>query len=523
MNTTQNRTITNWDKKTDVVIVGYGGAGASAAISAYDAGAEVLILESTLKGGGNTAVAFGGFLCPTNVEDAVTYITGLFDLSLSERDDNLIRIFAEEAVHNVEWVEGLKEGTITHSYGGAGYPTVKGADSMKKYLVHGSGNGIAGFAANLFNLFRYAVEEDRQIPVITKTPAKRLVTSHNGEVIGVIALHEGKEIAIRANRAVVLTTGGYAADLQMLQNYMKGFPIYNIGHPGNKGDGIRMAQKVGAGLWHMNGASCVFGLKVPDFESALSIAISQKAHIFVDKQGQRFVNEIEIEHHAGLLAVDFYDPQKLEYPRIPFYVIFDEAARKKGRITRAVGFGSAGIQYQWSKDNSAEIEKGWIKKGESLKVLAETLNIDPEALEKTVSRWNQHVDNGEDLDFGRNVVSKNAVLRFDNMYIDDDSDTGSNDKSEFRIETGPFYAIEIHPCLLNTQGGPRRNAKAQVLDAFGEPIPRLYSAGELGSMWGMIYQGAGNIAECMVFGRIAGRNGAAESPLRWDKGEGKEG
>jgi predicted oxidoreductase len=80
------------------------------------------------------------------------------------------------------------------------------------------------------------------------------------------------------------------------------------------------------------------------------------------------------------------------------------------------------------------------------------------------------------------------------------------------LETPPYYALELNPCLINTQGGPRRNAAARVLDAFGDPIPRLYSAGELGSLWGIIYQGAGNIAECMVFGRIAGRNAAAERP-----------
>ena len=502
-----------WDKETDVVVVGYGGAGAAAAIEAHDAGADVLILESTEKGGGNTTVAFGGFLCPTNVKGAITYISGLFDLSLSEKDETLILVFAEESVKNVDWVTGLKEGTTVHSYGGAGYPQVEGSEGIKKYIVHGESNGATAFAANLFNLLRYAVEDRRQIPVLTQTPGRRLVTNHDGEVIGVIAQSEGKEISIRARRGVILTTGGYAADLQTLQNHVKGFPVYNLGHPGNKGDGIRMAQKVGAGLWHMNGVSCGFGLKVPEFEPAFGMMINQKAHIFVNKRGKRFVNEIKIEHHAGLLAVDFYDTQTLEYPNIPFYAIFDETVRKKGRISGGVNVGSAGGLYEWSMDNSVEIEKGWIKKGETLKALAEELNIDPESLETTVSRWNRHVENGKDPDFGRDVVSKNAVLRFDNKFIDSDDESEDTDKKAFQIDTPPFYAVEIHPALLNTQGGPRRNRKAQVLDAFREPIPRLYSAGELGSMWGLIYQGAGNIAECMVFGRIAGKNAAREEPL----------
>ncbi|WP_289186232.1 FAD-binding protein, partial [Turicimonas muris] len=82
------------------------------------------------------------------------------------------------------------------------------------------------------------------------------------------------------------------------------------------------------------------------------------------------------------------------------------------------------------------------------------------------------------------------------------------------IENGPFYAVELYPTLVNTQGGPRKNVKGQVLDAFGNPIPRLYVAGELGSMWGPIYQGACNNAESMVFGRIAGANVAQETPLK---------
>ncbi|MBU2647493.1 FAD-binding protein [bacterium] len=501
-----------WDREVDVLIVGYGGAGSAAAIEAHDAGAEVLILESTEKGGGNTAVSFGGFLCPTNVEEAITYITGLFDLSFSEKDENLIRVFAEASVQNVEWVTGLKEGTTVHNYGGAGYPMVAGAESMKKYVVHGDGKGLIGFAKNLFNLFQHAVEDKRQIPIQYNTPARKLVTDTSGAVVGLVAEADGKEIAIHARRAVILTCGGYEADQQMLQNHVKGFPVYNIGHPGNKGDGIRMAQLVGAGLWHMNSVSCGIGLKIPSFESAFAMHISRKAHIFVDKNGQRFINEVDIEHHAGLLAVDFYDTKTLQYPRIPFYVIFDETVRKKGPISKAVGLGSAGVQYKWSKDNSIEIEKGWIKKRETLASLAKEINLDPESLDQSVARWNQQVNEGEDSDFGRDLSAGAKTAQLQNSLLDEEVNGEKTGKSELLIETAPYYAIEIHPTLINTQGGPRRNEKAQVLDAFGDPIPRLYSAGELGSMWGLIYQGAGNIGECIVSGRIAGRNSAAETP-----------
>lgn len=323
------------------------------------------------------------------------------------------------------------------------------------------------------------------------TRALRLVTGTAGEVLGVVAERDGKEIAICARKAVILTTGGYEFDAGLLQNSVKGFPIYSLGCPGNRGDGIRMAQKAGAGLWHMNGVSCTFGIKVPEFPSALGMTLRPAAHIFVDRKGRRFVNERDIETHAALLAVDHYDAHALMYPRIPFYAVFDEEGRRQGPISVSASLGTAGGQYTWSQDNKAEIEKGWIVKGETLPDLAGKLTIQAATLRETLAGWNRDVRAGEDALFGRNVTL---------------------DSTSLCIQTAPFYAVAIYPCLINTQGGPRRNGRAKILDALSNPIPRLYSAGELGSIWGLIYQGGGNIAECLVFGRIAGRNAAAEKP-----------
>jgi succinate dehydrogenase/fumarate reductase flavoprotein subunit len=362
---------------------------------------------------------------------------------------------------------------------------------------------MSGSSDNLWDLLSYAVEQKRKIPVLTETPAKRLVTNAKGEVIGVIALAKGKEIAIKAKKGVVLTTGGYEFDAKTLQNSVKGFPIYAVGNPGNTGDGIRMAQKVGAGLWHMNGVSCPMGIKVPEFEAAFYMSINHPGFIFVDKHGKRFVNEKAIESHAGLLALDFYDTHALEYPRIPCYAIFDEATRMKGPISSSTGRGYNGkYLYKWSRDNAAEIQKGWIIKGDTIEELAAKLKMDPKALAGTMTRWNEDVKKGEDTQFHRPV---NAPKSDNPAYKELVTAVWSAP-----LEKGPFYALELYPTLLNTQGGPRRNTKAQILDAFGEPISRLYSAGELGSMWGIIYQGAGNIGECFVYGRIAGKIAAAE-------------
>jgi len=494
-----------WDHDVDVAVIGYGGAGAAAAITAHDNGAKVLILEKMPQGGGNTRVSAGGILCPTNVEDAYTYISALYDYSNSEIDKTIVRLYAEMSVKTVDWVMGLKEGTKLAVYGGAGYPHVPGSKSMQKYAVQGAARGMAGGADNLWAVLTYAVEEKRKIQVMTETPAQRLVTGAEGEVIGVVARAKGQDIAIRARRAVILTTGGYEFDERAKQNFYKGFPIHSLGNPGNTGDGIRMAQQIGASLWHMNGASCPLGIKVPEFEAAFMMHISQPGFIFVDQDGKRFRNEKAIEAHAGLLAVDFYDTEELKYPRIPCYAIFDEETRVKGPISALAGLGYAGKRYKWSQDNAAEIDKGWIIKAATLAELAGRIKVEPKSLEATVAKWNADVKAGDDTLFHRPIKAPaHEGVSYQEL---------ARPVWSAPLEKAPYYAMVLYPTLLNTQGGPRRNIKAQILDCFDEPIPRLYSAGELGSMWGVIYQGAGNNAESIVFGQIAGRNAAAEKPL----------
>jgi len=494
----------SWDLDADVVCIGYGGAGAASAITAHDAGAKVIVLEKMPQGGGNTAVSLGGVLCPTNVEDAVTYITALYEFCHSEIDPALIRAYAELAVKNMDWLKGLKEGTQLAPYGGAGYPEVPGSAAIKKYGVRGKNRGATSAASNLWDLYTYAVEEQRKIQVLTSTPAKRLVTDAEGQVVGVIAERDGKEISVRARRGVILTTGGYEYDTAAKQNNLMGYPVYAIGNPGNTGDGIRMAQAAGAGLWHMNGVSGPLGIKVPEFDSALMMEFGQPGYIYVDRDGLRFRDERTVEAHSALLAVNFYDTGALRYPRIPCYGIFDEETRLKGPISVSVGLGYAGKRYAWSADNSAEIAKGWIKKGQTVAELAAAIKVDPANLQATLSRWNADIKNGEDTQFHRPVK---APATAGVAYQDRATPTWSAP-----LEKPPFYAVELWPSLLNTQGGPRRNVKGQVLDAFGEPIPRLYSAGEIGSMWGIIYQGAGNNAESIIFGQIAGKNAAIETP-----------
>ncbi|HEY2186916.1 MAG TPA: FAD-binding protein, partial [Xanthobacteraceae bacterium] len=146
-------------------------------------------------------------------------------------------------------------------------------------------------------------------------------------------------------------------------------------------------------------------------------------------------------------------------------------------------------RYDWSEDNSAEVAKGWIKTANAIATLASSLGLDAVRLAESVRSWNRYCVERHDPDFGRTLMME-------------------------PIAASPFYAVELAPSMLNTQGGPRRNERGQIVRPNGKPIARLYSAGELGSIYSYLYQGTGNIGECLAFGRISGRNAAAEAP--WD-------
>ena len=239
-------------------------------------------------------------------------------------------------------------------------------------------------------------------------------------------------------------------------------------------------------------------MKFPDFPIAFSTQIHETS-IFVDKRGKRFTNE-RYKLNAFGYELTNYDTYALCYPKVPCYWIFDEKRRVLAPLASQHGAcnppgGIMGdIHYIWSADNQKEIDRGWIIKANTIEELADKILVDPDnnglmspsVLRMTVKQYNEYCRKGEDIDFHK---SKQWLQR---------------------LEDPPYYAIKLWPGGPNTQGGPKRNLRGQVLHVGNTPIPRLYSAGELGSVFGMIYQSAGSIGECIVFGRIAGANAAAE-------------
>lgn len=490
-----------WDKEADVVIVGYGGAGACAAIEAHDAGAKVLILEKMKEGGGNTAVSSGGFMVPKDEQDALIYLNATYTLANSEKDPELVKTFCKEVMTVKDFMTKLRPDTKLWVYGHAGFQNLKGWETIDKWRVKGKKH--AGDC--LFDLYRYAVETARKIPVMLNTRVIQLIRK-DGVVVGVVAQSGGKEINVKAKRAVILTTGGYEYDEESLRTFAQGQKIHALGNPGNTGDGLRMAESVGARFWHMTAYSCPLGVELPGCKGCQQIAMMAPSFIWVDQDGKRFADEYSPDGHTRLYVVNKFDPITHRYPEIPCYLIFDDAAFKRGPI----GSGSSGYAvnregYKWSRDNSQELKNGIIKKAATLKELAKIIGVPAENLEATVSKWNADMKAGKDTLFNRPIHNPHKKV----VHIEQKA---GGIVSAPLAEQGPYYAMTLYPTLLNTQGGPKKDVNGHVMTPDNKPVPRLYAAGELGSLWGNIYQGATNNAECIVFGRLAGRAAASEKP-----------
>lgn len=471
--------------ETDVVVIGFGGAGAAAAISAHDLGARVIVVEKSENGGGNTAASLGRFLYTIDAEGCYAYVKGLMEKSKAEYDARLLKTYASGLVQNVRWIRKL--GGKILIYSDASFPEISGASKVKRAMV----------SEGMWSLLLREVKR-RAIRVLNNARATDLIKNSRGRIVGVMVKSQ-RNMTILARRGVVLTTGGFEYNESLKHDCLKGPVYYSVGSPSNTGDGIEMVGKLGAQLWHMNVITCALGFRDPKHGQMYIVRLdrgllvfpgnhsrmSSFAFILVDQRGKRFVNESAVDYHNWNLALDYLDPAALTYPRIPCYLIFDERTRRLGAIAHDTSHKER--QSNWSGDNLHEIKKGWITSGLTVQELASKIGLDAEAISLTVNEYNKACHESTDREFGRTELEP--------------------------LEQSPFYAIKLWPALENTQGGPRRNVKSQVLGQNGNPIGRLYSAGELGSLWSHIYQGGGNIGECLVFGRIAGTNAANEIPL----------
>ncbi len=479
-----------WDAEYDVVVVGFGGAGAVASITAADEGANVLLVEKAVKGleGGNTRVSCnymaGAFDAEKYLENVIKTNNYLYTDTV---DEETMRACAERMVTNKDWLEqhgGIIEIDNPNEETGGYSVAIGDKDTYGNVLGY-----IGPFVdeKRYRNLLHLRVLENDKIQVWYSSPAQHLIQDpFTKTILGVQVKKSSELVNIRAKNGVVLTLGGFENNAELAQNYFNRPYIYPLGTSYNTGDGVYMCEEIGAQLWHMSNISgpdvtiynpdlncAVFTTKQVD---AFGVKRDQRANplpgynmILVGPDGSRFMSESAVGSHGRVNVAG--EKMLLQFPT-PMYVIFDEETRLVGKFTNT-----------WESDDNSEMLP-WATIADTIEELGEKMNMPN--LADQVAEYNSFVEAGEDPRFGRDPAQM------------------------AQIKTGPFYALKCVPAVYNTQGGARRNANAEILDPYGNVIPHLYSAGEFGAIWPAYYGGGMNIAETCAFGRTAGENAAKE-------------
>ncbi len=442
----------------DVVIVGAGGAGLTAAVRATQEGAAVLVIEKMPMVGGNSLKASGGMNCADTKFQAAQGVT---DSGVEEfiedtmngghqlNDLALVTTLAENSSEAVEWLESI----------GAPLPKVAATGGTTHKYLHSPEDGSP---VGRYLVARLSEEAEKQgIEIMLNTTATEILMK-DGAAVGVMAEDSEHVYTVRA-KSVILATGGFGSNFDLMCSYNPSLAnAVTTNHPGATGDGIMMAEAVGAATVDMEQIQLH-----PTVYQETSMLVSEKMRslgaILVNQEGKRFTNDLSTR--------DAVSAAELEQTGGYAYIIFDQ---------NLVDQNKSAQEY---------INKGMAAQGETYEELAVNMGLEGDAVQsfvETMNTWNQAVANGVDEEFGRN----NGM----------DAD----------LSVAPFYAIQIAPGIHHTMGGIKINTEAEVIDTEGNVIPGLFAAGETtGGVHGGNRIGGNAVCDFVVFGRIAGF-GAAE-------------
>ena len=437
----------------DVVIIGAGGAGLSAAITVKDAGASVVIFEQMPFPGGNTVRATGGINATGTEFQARLGINDTVDLFFDDvmrgggnmSNPVLVRILAEQSASAIHWL------------------TAMGADLSDVGRMGGSSinrthrpTGGAQVGPELSGALVRRVGE-MNIPLITEAQVTSLTTARDGRVNGVEVRFANRTHRVRAN-SVILATGGFGANSEMIESLdpsLRGFVTTN--HAGADGSGIMMAESLGAALIDMREIQ-THPTHAPGREM-ITEAVRGNGAIMTNTSGRRFVNEMDLRDivSEAILAQDGGGA----------FLVFDYSIRRSLAVIESY------------------IRSGIVLEGATPEALAPQLGASGAVLAETIARYNAAVAAGTDADFGRASMPRS-------------------------LSVPPFYAIWVKPAIHHTMGGVKIDTEARVICVGGLPIPGLYAAGEVaGGFHGNNRLGGMALADIIVFGRIAGESAVA--------------
>ncbi|MCL2339924.1 MAG: FAD-dependent oxidoreductase [Actinomycetia bacterium] len=471
-----------WDNEYDVIVVGGGGAGLSCCIAAADAGAKVLLLEKAPEGemGGSSNICMQWVCYTEDKAKTMTYFQTMRG-DYETPSDEMLSVFIDGMMKNKEWLQYLGAPNVqTFEY--TEFPQFPGSDAFTPITTNGN-TGINrprnfGGDGATYNLLRDACRaRTDKIDMWFEAPATRLIQEPATKIIhGVECTIADKTYKIRAKNGVCLACGGFENNPAMQQDYIERVFSPSLGRAlYNTGDGIKMALEINADLWHMGNVVTNNG-EFFDWDTMTAtfgfMSAAGGTSMTVGNDGTRVYDGTaahgKVWNHGNYTNAVL--PDKM-------YKVFDQ------KLMNGITYR---LHSQWTQDLAVEFGKGWIKKANTLEELGKQLGFTDDACKKLATQvdfFNSFAGAGPDPVYGRSIKDK--------------------------IDTPPFYAIQVTQCLTNTQGGPRKNEKGEILDVDGNPIPHLYESGELGDIHSNLYQASNNLGGGLIFGRISGGNAAA--------------
>lgn len=452
-----------WNMEADIVVVGAGLAGLAAATEALEKGASVILLEKRPAQGGSSAISTGSILCTgsklqiqAGIKDTPDDLAKhLLDFNDKLSDVALVKVLSNNIGGDIDWLIDHGVQFIPGVY------TVMGSPVARALLTKGAGGGLT---TPLF-----ASAKTKGAKIFLETKGESLFQDDKGRIVGLSAVNRaGKKVTIKAKKGVILASGGFCASKEHMMRFATTFYYYVVASaPGSTGDGITMAWQAGSDFIHMDAI-----LPTPTVETSSGMLITSYvldtgAGILVSEEGKRFCNETGGYFKTAMDVGDQVQRQKNKY----VFEIFGKNAREK--VPRVSDY----------------LKAGYVTEADSIEELAQKLGLKPEVLKATIQKYNEAVEKKSDPEFGRKSLKAKLEPK--------------------------FGAMKVAPGSLASTGGLRVNTDSKVLDTSGKPIPGLYAAGEVTggiSVRGTV--GGDYLGAAVVFGRIAGKNAAAEKPWK---------
>ena len=491
----------------DVVIIGAGGGGLSAALEAVNQGAShVIVLEMTARTGGALNYTSGSMSAAgtiiqkeEGIEDSVeSYIADIMKNGSDfggQPSLELVTLYANQAAEVFDWLyeSGLKDNTysVDRATGNRAVFAPEHALYSVQRTYKPSPDDKTKYKSAAHEVLDTLVNADERITVLTNTKATELVANDKGQVLTVVAEGPDGEVSYTASKAIIVCTGGYSANGKLMAQYVPyGEEYLAGGAPGSDGNGLLLMQKVGGALNEASMSAIPtfpMGLQSKDNPKTGSIANTytwKTGGIVVNQEGKRFCNETESNPAVREVALE-------EQPGAVQYDIFTDKILEDLRAANGAYFYDAYFAEEGQPGAHVKVTAG------SIGELAEKIGVPAENLAATVEAYNAAVEAGGTDEFGRLYDGTKTTY---NLAVN-------------KIEGDTYYAVPLHALCVMTLGGITANENMQVLDENGTPIPGLYAAGEVvGGIWGKFVSGGTGVMGPIVFGKIAARHAMMSEP-----------